>query len=197
MDGRQDPARRRRPRLTPPTKARRPGARVEHRRPRRTLRGRLTLGACWRTLRSFTPRRRMTAPSPKRTHELGFSFSQNAVHSGMQDQPNINDPKLVPNMHALGNVVPVYIDQNILSHLREGKNAREELVGLLRTLREKNAVFVYSMTHVDECRASSQPEQFVKVMEELPAYLMEFQKASEQQTTLSLGSGCIDFRCNA
>lgn len=105
----------------------------------------------------------------------------------MQDQPNINDPKLVPNMHALGNVVPVYIDQNILSHLREGKNAREELVGLLRTLREKNAVFVYSMTHVDECRASSQPEQFVKVMEELPAYLMEFQKASEQQTTLSLG----------
>lgn len=90
-------------------------------------------------------------------------------------------------MNAPGDVVPVYIDQNILSHLREGKNAREKLVGLSRKLQEKNAVFVYSMTHVDECRASSQPEQFVEVMEELRVYLMEFQNASDQQTALSLG----------
>ena len=90
-------------------------------------------------------------------------------------------------MNTLVNAVPVYLDQNILSQLREGRGAREELFGLLRPLKEKNAVFVYSMTHVDECRASSQPEQFVEVMEGLPVYLIEFQKASEQQATLSSG----------
>lgn len=90
-------------------------------------------------------------------------------------------------MNAPSNVVPVYIDQNILSHLREGKNAREELFGLLRTLAEKNAVFVHSMTHVDECRDSSRPEMFVEVMEELPVYLIEFQNASDQQAALTLG----------
>jgi hypothetical protein len=82
---------------------------------------------------------------------------------------------------------PVYIDQNILSHLREGKSAKEELVGVLSKLQERNAVVVFSMTHVDECRASSQPEQFVEVMEELPVYLMEFENACDQQSTLSLG----------
>lgn len=90
-------------------------------------------------------------------------------------------------MNDPSNILPVYLDQNILSHLREGRNAREELVGLLTALKEKDAVFVYSMTHVDECRGSSQPEQFVAVMEELPVYLMEFQNASDQQATLSLG----------
>lgn len=90
-------------------------------------------------------------------------------------------------MNAIGNVVPVYIDQNILSNLREGKNIREQLFGLLRMMQDKNYVFIYSMTHVDECRASSQPDQFLKVMEELPVYLMEFQKASDQQSTLSSG----------
>lgn len=94
---------------------------------------------------------------------------------------------LAPVMNDPSNVLPVYIDQNILSHLREGRNARAELVGLLRALQEKNAVFVYSMTHVDECRSSSQPEQFVEVMEKLPVYLMDFQNASDQQVTLSLG----------
>jgi hypothetical protein len=129
----------------------------------------------------------MIAPSPKRAHETVLSFSEDADHSGKSDPPNITDPELVPNMNAPGDPAPVYIDQNILSHLREGKNGREELVGLLRTLREKNAVIVYSMTHVDECRASSRPEQFVEVMEELPVYLMDFQNASDQQSTLSLG----------
>lgn len=90
-------------------------------------------------------------------------------------------------MHVTNNPVPVYLDQNILSHLREGKSAREELYQLFRRLGENHAVFVYSMTHVDECRDSSQPEAFVQVMEELPAYLMEVNKASDQQATLSLG----------
>lgn len=90
-------------------------------------------------------------------------------------------------MNALENVVPVYIDQNILSHLRVGKNSRDELVSLLKKLEEKNAVLVYSMTHVDECRDSSQPEMFVDVMEGLPVYLLEFDNASDRQATLSLG----------
>jgi hypothetical protein len=90
-------------------------------------------------------------------------------------------------MHATNNPVPIYLDQNILSHLREGRSAKEELSRMFRKLEENHAVFVYSMTHVDECRDSSQPEAFVQVMEELPVYLMEFQKASDQQATLSLG----------
>ncbi len=105
----------------------------------------------------------------------------------MYGAPNITVPKLVANMNAPNNVVPVYIDQNILSHLRAGQNAREELVSLLKTLEEKNAVFVYSMTHVDECRDSSQPEMFVEVIEELPVYLLEFDNASDRQADLSLG----------
>lgn len=90
-------------------------------------------------------------------------------------------------MNASGDPAIVYLDQNILSHLREGMSARGELVELFGKLQEKNAVFVYSMTHVDECRASARPEQFVEVMEELPLYLMEFQNASDQQSTVSLG----------
>ena len=90
-------------------------------------------------------------------------------------------------MNAPDNVVPVYIDQNILSHLRAGKNAREELASFFRALEENGAVFVYSMTHVDECRDSSQPEMFVEVMENLPVYLLEFNNASDRQAALSLG----------
>jgi len=91
-------------------------------------------------------------------------------------------------MNSPDDPTPVYIDQNILSHLREGKSGKDELVGALSKLQERNAVFVFSMTHVDECRASSQPEQFVEVMEELPVYLMEFENTCDQQSTLSLGS---------
>lgn len=85
------------------------------------------------------------------------------------------------------NPIVVYLDQNILSHLREGKVAREDLSALLSKLEKKNPIFVYSRTHVDECRASVRPESFVHVIEELPVYLMEFQNASDQQTALSLG----------
>lgn len=90
-------------------------------------------------------------------------------------------------MTAPQNAVPVYVDQNILSHLRVGKGARQELVGLFRTLQAQDAVFVYSMTHVDECRASSQPEQFVEVIEELPFYFMEFQDDLKQHSVFSQG----------
>lgn len=90
-------------------------------------------------------------------------------------------------MHANNNPLPIYLDQNILSHLREGKSAREELCRMLGKLGDNNAVFVYSMTHVAECRDSAQPETFIQVMEELPVYFMELQKASDQQATLSLG----------
>lgn len=105
----------------------------------------------------------------------------------MFDPPSIADLKMVPDMNAPEKVVSIYLDQNILSRLREGEDTREDLFGLFRTLKEENAAFVYSMAHVDECRASSHPERFVAVMEGLPVYLMEFQNASDQQSTLSLG----------
>jgi len=81
----------------------------------------------------------------------------------------------------------VYFDQNILSHLREGKRARDELRRLLDKLSGDDTLFVYSMTHVHEIRDSSQPESFVRVIEETPVYLMEFQQASDRRTAFSLG----------
>lgn len=81
----------------------------------------------------------------------------------------------------------IYLDQNILSRLREGESTKGELLGILRKFEKLNAVFVSSMTHIDECRASINPETFVQVMEELPVYLMELQNAADEQTKLSLG----------
>lgn len=89
-------------------------------------------------------------------------------------------------MNAVDSIVPVYLDQGILSHLREGKSARAELVRLLRKLKDRNVAYVYSKTYVDECRDSSQPEQFVQVLEELPVYLIEFESVSDKRFSLSL-----------
>ncbi|MDO6483557.1 hypothetical protein [Shimia thalassica] len=81
----------------------------------------------------------------------------------------------------------VYLDQNILSNLRDGKSARGELAGLMKSLAEKGAVFVYSTTHVDECRSSNFPETFVDVLEGIPVHFMETENASDEQSILSLG----------
>ena len=82
----------------------------------------------------------------------------------------------------------IYLDQNVLSHLRSGKQARKSLLAWLIKLKNAtNGVYVYSMTHVDECRGASHPEGFVEVMEELPVYLMEFENAWDTQYTLDQG----------
>ena len=90
-------------------------------------------------------------------------------------------------MNISTEAVPVYLDQNILSHLRVGKSARGELTALLKRWEEHNVVYVCSMTHVAECRDSLQPETFAEVLETLPVYLMDFQNPSDRQCSLSLG----------
>jgi hypothetical protein len=90
-------------------------------------------------------------------------------------------------MNATHDPIPVYLDQNVLSELRDGKRVSDELRRALNKLKANNVAFVYSMTHVFECRDSVRPETFVSVLEELPVYLMEFQKAPEPHLTLSLG----------
>lgn len=85
------------------------------------------------------------------------------------------------------NPLPVYLDQNVLSGIREGEPTRQGLMDLLKVAAEQEAIFVYSMVHVEECRASDQPERFVQVLEELSAYLLESTPGSDQSLTLSLG----------
>jgi len=67
----------------------------------------------------------------------------------------------------------VYLDQNIIGHLREGESAKEELSKVLERFRELGAAFVYSDIHVEECRAFYQPEQYVRVLDEIDAYYIQ------------------------
>jgi len=80
------------------------------------------------------------------------------------------------------------LDQNIISHLRVGQDARDDLLAILRKLQENGAVFVFSETHVAECRDSAQPELFAQVIEDLPIYFMELNSASDEEVVLSLGN---------
>ena len=48
-------------------------------------------------------------------------------------------------------------------------------------------MFVYSMIHVDECRASDQPGTFVEVHESLSAWFLEQGAPNDQKITLSAG----------
>lgn len=80
-----------------------------------------------------------------------------------------------------------YLDQNVLSRLRLGEGARHDLLLILKYLTENNVIFVYSMIHVEECRASDQPEAFVQVIEELSAYLIENVNFVDQKIHLALG----------
>ena len=50
---------------------------------------------------------------------------------------------------------------------------------------QKGAIFVYSMLHVEECRASDRPDVFVEIMEELSAYLLEPANAADRELVLS------------
>lgn len=90
-------------------------------------------------------------------------------------------------MNVLQDPLVIYLDQNILSHLREGRQASEALTKIFQDAKGKNVVFAYSMAHVDECRASGQPEAFVRVIDDLPVHLMTFKSASAPQTEFSLG----------
>lgn len=90
-------------------------------------------------------------------------------------------------MNAPSDVITCYIDQNILSRLRKDQAGKTWLLEKFRALQEENFIFVYSATHLDECRAAAQPKAFFDVIEELPLYLMCFQDASDPQMSLLPG----------
>jgi len=79
----------------------------------------------------------------------------------------------------------VYLDQNVLSALQPEKGERDALLLTLRAMADKGAILVYSMLHVEECRASARPQVFVDIIEELSAHLLEPGSASEKKVVLS------------
>ncbi len=81
--------------------------------------------------------------------------------------------------------VPIYLDQNVFSRMQEGAVERESILDLLKTMSSKGAVFVYSMIHVDECRASDQPEVFVDIIEGISASFLEQSNPTDTKITLS------------
>ena len=67
----------------------------------------------------------------------------------------------------------IYLDQNIISHLREGQPVKEELLRVLGAIQEQGIIYVYSDVHVEECRAFANPEQYVEVLDALDAYYLQ------------------------
>lgn len=67
----------------------------------------------------------------------------------------------------------IYLDQNIISHLREGQPASEELLSALKKFQKCGAIIVYSNIHVEECRAFHEPEQFVGVLDAIDGHYIQ------------------------
>ncbi|WP_124088479.1 hypothetical protein [Pseudogemmobacter humi] len=67
--------------------------------------------------------------------------------------------------------LPVYLDQCIISRLQPGSPERDDLLAILRFMTEKGVTFVYSWLNVEESRASSRPEVFSQILDELSAGL--------------------------
>lgn len=61
----------------------------------------------------------------------------------------------------------VYLDQNILSHLREGQPHKDAIMAMLDSLKSKGGHLVYSRIHIEECRAFYQPKQFIQVLNDI------------------------------
>lgn len=66
----------------------------------------------------------------------------------------------------------LYLDQNIISHLREGEPAKEELSSLLRDFQQRGMIIVYSDVHVEECRSFAHPGQYVDILDTFDAYYL-------------------------
>ena len=79
----------------------------------------------------------------------------------------------------------IYLDQNVFSRMQAGAVEREIVLDLLNSLRKKGAIFVYSMTHVDECRDSDNPEAFVDIIESISAHYIEQYAATDTKITVS------------
>lgn len=80
-----------------------------------------------------------------------------------------------------------YLDQNVLSRLREGEPGSDLLRDALNKMGAQGVVFVYSMIHVDESRASGRPEAFVEALSAISAWYIEPQAHDGRRVALSAG----------
>jgi hypothetical protein len=80
-----------------------------------------------------------------------------------------------------------YLDQNVLSKLREGEPGSDLLRGALNKMGAQGVMFVYSMVHVDESRASGRPEAFVEALNAISAWYIEPQAHDDHRVALSSG----------
>ena len=81
----------------------------------------------------------------------------------------------------------VYLDQNVLSRLREGEPGSDLLRGSLNKMGAQGAIFVYSMIHVDESRASGRPEALVEALNAISAWYIEPHTHDDREVALSSG----------
>lgn len=82
---------------------------------------------------------------------------------------------------------PIYLDQNVYSRLQHDDAGRARLLRCLHELAQNGMVFVYSWVHVEECRASEQPDAFSDILDELPAYFLEASDPSHSEFVLTSG----------
>lgn len=80
-----------------------------------------------------------------------------------------------------------YLDQNVLSRLRKGEPGSDLLRSALNKMDVQDVMFVYSMIHVDESRASGRPEAFVEALNSISAWCIEPHPHNDQRVALSSG----------
>jgi hypothetical protein len=87
----------------------------------------------------------------------------------------------------LGPPSMAYLDQNVLSRLREGEPGSDLLRDALNKMGAQGVVFVYSMIHVEESRASGRSEAFVEALSAISAWYIESQAHDGRRVALSAG----------
>lgn len=80
-----------------------------------------------------------------------------------------------------------YLDQNVLSRLREGEPGSDLLRSALNQMGAQGVMFVYSMVHVDESRASDRPDAFAEALNAISAWCIEPHIHDDQRVALSSG----------
>lgn len=78
-----------------------------------------------------------------------------------------------------------YLDQNVLSRLRKGEPGSDLLRSALNKMDAQDVMFVYSMIHVDESRASGRPDAFVEALNAISAWCIEPRTHEDQRVALS------------
>lgn len=86
-----------------------------------------------------------------------------------------------------GQPLMAYLDQNVLSRLREGEPGSDLLRGALNRMGAQGVIFVYSMMHVDESRASGRAGAFVEALNAISAWYIEPHTNDDRKVALSSG----------